>query len=123
MIDLSKYTDWELAAFSVKLNCWEWPEEFGECPYSADALFTDASQFIRPIQYVIEKKLGEKLLLKAWHLLKLGRTEEQFEEWWSKREPVLSVSALAILKKIYKCSNGRINERVPIGFLNDKSND
>ena len=91
MIDLTKkYTMDELASFYAHTNAWEWPTEIlGPEPWYWEKARTTGSikklcncQRIRKIFHKLEKIVPRELQSRAWWLEILGRTEEEWRDWW-----------------------------------------
>ena len=93
---LADFTGEELCSIYLTLNFWRWDERLGPKPDKWDRLpdfrrglfknvRPDKSKIISPYMDSIREKIGEKEILRYYHMYcKSGRkwTNEQFEEWW-----------------------------------------
>ncbi len=83
------------------LNSWNWSSKLGIAPtdwntmpswsnrkflgltiYQEDRRTRTKNKIITPIMRCIELKIGRKAILRHHHVHNLGRTEQQFEDWW-----------------------------------------
>ena len=87
---LSFSTD-ELCEIYEKLNNWEWDERLGEIPdrfyelrnYVRDGNNLETKEtYILPYMREIHRLVPEYDLMHHYHIHVLGRTEEQFKNWW-----------------------------------------
>ena len=94
MIEVARATSVAvLARWANILNSWEWPTdfpvekpvEFDSLPSRNTSLPADKYRLLTPYVRVIESLISRREILRDWHLNTLGRTEEQFDEWWSSR--------------------------------------
>ena len=94
-INLSKPIE-TLARWWNTLNCWEWPEDLPGKPENFENMaryFTlDNPQqgkiwtkfdVISPINKAIKAKIGKKECLRYHHIHNIGRTNDEFEQWWN----------------------------------------
>lgn len=82
------------------LNCWKWDDRLGKKPEDWDTMPHFKNSFcvlnfhkiskkaktkhniIKPLMECIELTIPQKAILRYHHLHNLGRTEQQFEDWW-----------------------------------------
>src|SRR5262245_4932346 len=81
-----------LARWWNSLNTWEWPRDLPGKPEGFDELPAwvgeekdepTKSKAIRPIMQAISDEIGHKECLRWLHLNKLGKRDEEFEQWWA----------------------------------------
>lgn len=87
---LSFSTD-ELCEIYERLNNWEWDERLGEAPdrfyelqnYARDGNDSETREtYILPYMREIYRLVPVYDLMRHYHIHVLGRTEEQFKNWW-----------------------------------------
>lgn len=97
MVDISKFSQQELCEADDVLNSWGWYEGFGEKPEGFDDMpdyrrtlkekifhVPAKEDYIFPYCAAMNRIVPEKELLRYHHIHNLGRTNEEFEKWWSK---------------------------------------
>lgn len=95
-MNLSSFSKDELCEIFDRINSWQWDERLGEEPKNWDNMRrhrkwyqnpfkTTRGKIIKPIMLEIECRVGNKCLLKHHHLHNLGKTEEEFQEWWENK--------------------------------------
>lgn len=74
-----------------RLNSYRWDDYIGEKPEGFDELSNHDSRkpitksdYVRPILKEIKKTIGEANVSRCWWLFELGRTEEEWKEWYYK---------------------------------------
>jgi hypothetical protein len=83
-----------LLRWGSTLNVWEWPEDMCPKPERYDELPTHLRpghpqrrytkhELINPIVFVLHTMTTERERLHYHHINNLGKTDEQFEEWWN----------------------------------------
>lgn len=90
----------ELPAVYSNLNRWEWDERLGKKPvdwddlekfhhkrfsYKEDKRTKTKHKIIAPLIASIEYRVSEKALFRYHHVHNLGRTDQQFEDWWDSK--------------------------------------
>lgn len=72
-----------------------WPDDLPGKPDNLDTYLWDEPtryEAIRPIIEEIKRRIGDKEILRYHHLHNLGKSNEDFETWWSEEgEPFLNV--------------------------------
>lgn len=77
-----------LVRIKDEMNHWNWPEELGEAPAGWEAMTMDEKfkhPKFRAICSELDSHVFEKASLRYHHIHNLGRTEEEFEDWWQSR--------------------------------------
>ena len=88
-----------------KLNCYEWHPALGNAPQGWDSMTRDEKMpYIETWNAVLD--CSEKEKLRFHHIHNLGRTEQQFEDWWD------SKVFQDIMEEIRDCLFVRISEPV-----------
>lgn len=66
------------------LNCWQWHPALGVEPdwWNCKGMGREKRRMITPIMREIKRHVSEKELREYWHVVELGRTKEEFEQWW-----------------------------------------
>lgn len=75
----------DLTRILYELNSWNWPEELGEAPEGWESMTIDEKADhpkFRAICSELENEVSEKAFLRYHHTNNLGRSEEEFEDWW-----------------------------------------
>ena len=98
---LAGYDTETLAAWATDLNCFDWPDACPlPCPEGWYRVFPDrrALEQVRmalgkPLWDYLHQRLSDADLSRAWWLLKLGRTEDEWQAWWD--DPAQSAFAKA----------------------------
>jgi len=99
---LSKISEDEWPSIHCKLNRWEWDDRLGTKPEDWDDMpswkdkkilwFTTCEEdkktrtkfkIISPLNQFIDNSVGAKAVLRYHHIHNLGRTDQQFEDWWN----------------------------------------
>lgn len=83
------------------LNKWEFPEELIEFKPTHWELLQMDNQYeiiCEPCRY-IRKEIGEKEALRYLHVHDLGKSNEEFEEWYPNK-PTLTDDAIKLLREI-----------------------
>ena len=86
---LPTFENEELCEIYYNLNAWQWDDRLGEKPIGFDEMPIVARfkrgkfDYADPICQVITEIVGEKELLKHWHLKGLKRTEKEFNTFWN----------------------------------------
>lgn len=131
---LSKFSREDLAEIYNNLNRWEWDMRLGEQPEDWSNLpdhirdnkdnLPTKKKIIDTYMYYIKGKIGEKEILKHLHVKIKGKTESEFEVWWSENcsEEHNSVTNM-IVKNITNIKSQSNDVFVTIDNLLDKRND
>ncbi len=65
------------------LNRYEWIDELPGKPESFEEMnFEEKDAWISPIYQYMSGLIGDKALLRYFHTTELGRTDQEFEDWW-----------------------------------------
>jgi hypothetical protein len=89
-------SDQELIEVDDTLNGWDWderlgpePEDWKRLPWYKHNIFGFNKKHVKtrlnivdPLMHYIETKVSRKAILRYHHVHNLGRTEQQFEDWW-----------------------------------------
>lgn len=78
---LQKFSFSDLVRMYQKLNDYEWAEELGEPPES----FKTNPMECKDLSYICEyirQRCGNKALLRYYHKTELGKTDQEFDDWW-----------------------------------------
>lgn len=71
------------------LNQYEWPDDLPGKPRGWDDMgYEERSKISIEIFRFIQMHVGEKALLRYFHKTELGRTDQQFEDWWDSHRHV-----------------------------------
>lgn len=66
-----------------RINHFEWDTRLGEMPDGWENMsILEKHQVTRDIYSCIESRSSRKELLRYHHKVELGRTDQQFEDWW-----------------------------------------
>lgn len=66
-----------------RMRIWLWPEELGTAPEGFCEMGPDEKLYhIHPWMELIEGMTSRKSRMRYLHIHELGRSEEQFEDWW-----------------------------------------
>lgn len=66
-----------------RLNCREWPAVLGKPPEGFETMNVEQKLAeVEPIMQQIEMEIGKKAVLRYHQKHNLGRTDQQFEDWW-----------------------------------------
>jgi hypothetical protein len=79
-----------LARWYNEFNCWKWPSDLLDLKpewYEIEGngyppQIYRCAAYIRPLMRAIDDKIGHKECLRWHHLHNLGRTDQEFEQWW-----------------------------------------
>jgi len=104
-IELNKVPENEWMSIYDNLNDWTWDDRLGEKPDDWDTmrhvkyrkiLWHTSFYFVNhkartlcniicPIQDYVESCVGKKAILRYHHIHNLGRTNQEFEDWWESK--------------------------------------
>lgn len=80
---ISSFSEEELLEMGHRLNRFEWPDALGSAPEGFEEMIPGLKLFhIDPWARAIELHTSKKARLRYVHTRELGRSEEQFEDWW-----------------------------------------
>ena len=80
---ISSFSEEELLEMGHRLNRFEWPDALGSAPEGFEEMIPGLKLFhIDPWAMAIELHTSKKARLRYVHTRELGRSEEQFEDWW-----------------------------------------
>lgn len=84
MIDkICKLPHEDICRIGHLLNQYEWPDDLPGKPRGWDDMgYEERSKISIEIFRFIQMHVGEKALLRYFHKTELGRTDQQFEDWW-----------------------------------------
>ena len=74
-----------LVRIKDEMNNWNWPEELGEAPEGWETMTLDEKfdhPKFRAINLELDCRVSKKASLRYHHIHNMGRTEEEFEDWW-----------------------------------------
>lgn len=81
------------AEWYCELNCWEWPADLPMAkPDGFDNLEQKEKHELPLFNLVIDfidHQTPEFERCRAWHLGHIGKTEEEFKEWWGRRPKLM----------------------------------
>ena len=96
-----------LARIGHELSYRNWPDDLPGKPEGWDSMTADEKHgWIRPIKDYIDIKIGRKAILRDYQMRLLGKTAEEFEDWWDSE---LLRRLEENDKKLRKCYDGRNN--------------
>ncbi len=65
------------------LNSYKWIDELPGKPEGFEKMSIDEkAAWVSPICQYMSKLIGDKALLRYFHITELGRTDQEFEDWW-----------------------------------------
>lgn len=92
------------------LNLYEWLDILPGKPEGWEAMsYEERSEWIHPIYRYIEGQVSKKALSRYWHINELGRSEQEFNDWWDSLPELRKISIYErreILDELkYYCKN------------------
>lgn len=77
----------DLARIGDALNGYEWPDDLPGKPEGWEEMnFDERDPWVEPILHSIKDQLGQKALLRYHHKVNLGKTDQEFEDWWDDKQ-------------------------------------
>ncbi len=65
------------------LNCYEWIDELPGKPEGFEEMsFDEKVAWVSPIYRYMSGLIGDKAVLRYFHTTELGKTDQEFEDWW-----------------------------------------
>lgn len=92
------------------LNLYEWLDILPGKPEGWEAMsHEERCEWIDPIYRYIERRVSTKALSRYWHINELGRSEQEFNDWWDSLPELRKISIYdrrEILDELkYYCKN------------------
>lgn len=80
---LDKMSTPDVVKIGHHLNKWEWLDILPGKPDGWDEMdFEEKHKWASAICAFIDMRVGEKALLRYFHTTELGKTDDEFEDWW-----------------------------------------
>lgn len=95
-----------------RLNCREWPAVLGKPPEGFETMNVEQKLAeVEPIMQQIEMEIGKKAVLRYHQKHNLGRTDQQFEDWWDSLGKQLFDESQDLRKMVNEKPNGNAKEQ------------